>query len=109
MKITYIPGYGDPAHVTWCGIEFTANKPVEVSDERILRKAQGNPFFDAEGEAPAPTDASFTEAATLLSKMDDIHWKTFQAEARRILGADAPTTKDELIAALKALAPPAEG
>ncbi|MEP9368660.1 hypothetical protein [Xanthobacter sp. VNH20] len=107
MKITYIPGYGDPAHVTWCGIEFTANKPVDVVEERILRKAQGNPFFESESEAPPAADASFAEAAGLLAQMDDIHWKTFQAEARRIIGADAPTTKNELVAALQALAPPA--
>lgn len=104
MKITYIPGYGDPAHVTWCGIEFTANKPVDVSEERILRKARGNPFFEAEGEAPAGVSfTAATEAAGLLAKMDDLHWKTFQAEARRILGPDAPVTKDELVTALQAL------
>ena len=103
MKITYIPGYGDPAHVTWCGIEFTANKPVDVSEERILRKAHGNPFFEAEGEEPAPAGTSLSEAADLLAKMDAMHWKTFQAEARRILGPDAPVTKDELVAALQAL------
>lgn len=42
-------------------------------------------------------------AADLLAKVDDMHFKTFEAEARVLLGEATPSKKDEIIAALKAL------
>lgn len=45
-----------------------------------------------------------TPAEVLAMATDtEVHFKTFQAEARKILGDATPATKDEIIAALTAL------
>lgn len=54
--VTYRPGADDPATVEWLGISFSANVPVEVTNEHILACAPGNRFFDVDGEAKAAPD-----------------------------------------------------
>ncbi|NLS03614.1 hypothetical protein HGP14_09610 [Rhizobium sp. P32RR-XVIII] len=45
-----------------------------------------------------------TPAEVLAMATDtDVHFKTFQAEARKLLGENTPATKDEIVAALEAL------
>lgn len=48
-KVTYRPGDGDPASVTWGGKTFEANKSVEVDNPAMIAKAQGNPQFEVSG------------------------------------------------------------
>lgn len=45
-KVTYKPGPGDPAEVTWGGKKLQANKAVDIDNPAILSKAQNNPFFE---------------------------------------------------------------
>ncbi|RIY00210.1 hypothetical protein D3218_13065 [Aureimonas flava] len=51
--------------------------------------------------APVPQEGQPMTAADLLAA-DDMPWPAFRAEARRILGSEAPDRKDEIVAALKA-------
>lgn len=53
VMITYIPGREDPVSVVWNKLTFEANKPREVSDERIIAKAKNNSWFRVEGEKRA--------------------------------------------------------
>jgi hypothetical protein len=48
-KVTYKPGPGDPASVTWGGKTFEANKSQTVEDPRMIQKAQGNRYFEVSG------------------------------------------------------------
>jgi hypothetical protein len=45
--ITYIGGEtaGDAKATSWRGVDFPRDKPVEVDDEVLIRKAQGHPHF----------------------------------------------------------------
>jgi len=48
--------------------------------------------------------AAKTPAEVLAMATDtEVHFKTFQAEARKILGDSTPSTKDEIVAALTSL------
>lgn len=51
---------------------------------------------------PPPMTVAKTPAEVLAS-VDVVHWKTFEAEARKVLGVDMPRTKDEIIQALRAM------
>lgn len=69
--VTYRPGPHDPAAVEWGGITFQANMPVEVTNERMLRKALGNPFFDTEDEiAPAAPPPEPDDKAALVAEAE---------------------------------------
>jgi len=48
--ITYKPSYDDASVVTWLGINFPANKPVEVRNKELVKKAKTNPFFEVEDD-----------------------------------------------------------
>lgn len=53
-KITYL---GDQP-TTWAGVHFEPNKPVEVTNAHILKKAPNNPFFKVgKGKADKVDDA----------------------------------------------------
>ncbi len=54
----------------------------------------------AELEGSVPSPKSITEVLALAE--DGTHFKTFEAEAKKILGDATPGTKDEIVAALKA-------
>ncbi len=56
-------------------------------------------FDEKAANAPAKTPAEVLAMATDTG----VHFKTFQAEARKVLGENAPSTKDDIIAALTAL------
>ncbi len=83
-------------------------KPGETRDLRPdnPKRVQSLPFFSTEGEDAEDKTAVSTEAKSIpevLALADDgTHFKTFEAEAKKILGDATPATKDEIIAALKA-------
>lgn len=55
MKVTWNARKGDPAsHVSY-GITFEAGKPVDVTDEAVLKKFAGNPFFTVAEGKPGKT------------------------------------------------------
>lgn len=53
VQITYVPTRDDPVSVTWSKIEFQANKPRMISDQKIIERAKRNPWFRVEGEKAA--------------------------------------------------------
>jgi len=57
VNVTYIPQEGDPAHVTWNGHTFHANKPVRLKHPDMIDKAKGNPWFSVEGHDRAAKSA----------------------------------------------------
>lgn len=48
-KIVYRPAPGDPESVKWGGHEFVAHQEKHVTDQTIIDRAKGNPFFDVDG------------------------------------------------------------
>lgn len=71
-------------------------KVIEVVGEDEERATAPDP---ASSSAPA-TDQPKT-AAEVLAMVDKVHFQTFKAEAVKVLGDGAPSTKGELIAALE--------
>lgn len=76
---------------------------VELSPAEAL-VARGTGWFAIEEvEEPTPKqDGTALTPAELLVKVDEFHFQTFKAEARKILGDETPETKDAIIAALQA-------
>ncbi len=44
-EITYLPKGDLPATNEWGAYTFEANKPLEVTDKHIIKKAKDNPYF----------------------------------------------------------------
>jgi hypothetical protein len=57
VKITWKGEAEGPPSCTWNGITFPIGRAVEVTDETMIRKAKGNPFFKVDDE-PAPIEPS---------------------------------------------------
>lgn len=76
---------------------------VELSAAELkVAKATGW-FTIEEVEPPAPKSEDMAlSPAYLLAKVDELHFQTFKAEARKILGDETPETKDAIVAALQA-------
>lgn len=49
-QVTYVPGPGDPAVVTWRGVQFVAGKPQAITDESMYEAALTNPAFNCDGQ-----------------------------------------------------------
>jgi hypothetical protein len=49
-KITWKGEAEGPPSCTWNGIIFPVGRAVEVTDETMIRKAKGNPFFKVDDE-----------------------------------------------------------
>jgi hypothetical protein len=56
--ITYIggPTTGDAKSTTWRGVMFPLGEAVEVTDEVLIRKAQGHPHFEVDLAEPDADD-----------------------------------------------------
>jgi hypothetical protein len=76
---------------------------VELAPAEVL-VARGTGWFEIEEvEPPAPkSDDTSMSPAELLAKVDELHFQTFKAEARKTLGDETPETKDAIVAALQA-------
>ncbi len=81
-------------------------EPIEATGwfelEGDYEPSPGESAHALEGSQGASSDAA-QAAADLLARVDDLHFKTFEAEAKKLLGDGTPSTKDEIIAALTAL------
>lgn len=76
---------------------------VQLSPAEAL-VARGTGWFaieEVEPPAPKPEDTAMSPS-DLLAKVDELHFQTFKAEARKILGDETPETKGEIVAALQA-------
>lgn len=66
INITYVPGDGDPAEVTWNGHKFQANVPRPVANPTMIEQAKGNLCFTVEGHdkkaGPDPSEPKTPEA-----------------------------------------------
>jgi len=76
---------------------------VELSAAE-LKIAKGTNWFtieEVEPPAEKPADTALGPAE-LLAKADELHFQTFKAEARKILGDETPDTKEAIVTALQA-------
>lgn len=53
VKVIYTPGEELPGETTNLGYAFTAGEPVDVTDEKVLKKFRGHPHFTVEGAEKA--------------------------------------------------------
>ena len=60
--VTYLAPEGDDLEVTWLGYTFSDGEPLQVSNDVLIEKARGNPFFDVEDVAEV------SEAVEVLEK-----------------------------------------
>jgi hypothetical protein len=67
-KITWKGEAEGPPSCTWNGINFPVGRAVEVTDETMLRKAKGNPFFKVNDE---PQTTQWREPATEADPADE--------------------------------------
>jgi hypothetical protein len=75
---------------------------VELSAAE-LKVAQATGWFSIEEiEPPAKPEDTALSPADLLAKVDELHFQTFKAEARKILGDETPDTKEAIVTALQA-------
>jgi len=80
---------------------------VELSTaEKKVAKETGWFTFEGEpdygpGDNNKPVDTAMSPAG-LLAKADELHFQTFKAEARKILGDETPDTKEAIVTALQA-------
>lgn len=69
VKATWLGGPGEPEACEWMGVTFPVNEPVEITDEFMIRKAKGNPFFDVEDDAEGePSDRMAKARAARAAK-----------------------------------------
>lgn len=63
-------GYAGPSFTTWGGLKFPKDKPVEVDNADMIRRAKGNRFFevhesagtlDSASSGPPPPDPPMTK------------------------------------------------
>lgn len=47
-----------PSWTTWRGHRFDKGKPVEITDNEIIGKAKGNPYFKVEGGPGRPAGST---------------------------------------------------
>lgn len=80
---------------------WLAAKVIEEvgNEERATAPVQPAPVL--KGTAGDPTADLPKTAAEVLAMADKVHFQTFKAEAVKVLGDDAPSKKEELIAALE--------
>lgn len=106
--ITYNPPPGDDRVTDFFGIEFFAGRPEPVDPALhpdLTRKAEEHPCFSVEKPVEAasekPEDEPALTAGALLKEQEHLHWKTFQARARGVLGDGCPSAKADIIEALE--------
>lgn len=98
LNSTNGPVLVEPGHSLDVAVFLREKQPLEASG-----------WFSVTGDYEPNPGASVTSgeasaALDLLSKADTLHFKTFEKQAREILGDDLPDTKAEIIAALEAKA-----
>jgi len=98
LNATNGPVFVEPGHSVSVAVFLREKQPLETSGWfSVTGDYEPNPgTTDAPGYANAASD--------LLAKADSLHFKTFEKQAREILGDDLPDTKAEIIAALEAKA-----
>lgn len=88
-------------------------KSADVVDARELTEAQIEAFArdkvkvtvkGKSAKAENPKDDDQPKSAAEVLELSDGNFMTFKAAASKVLGDDTPSTKDEIIAALKAKA-----
>lgn len=80
-KITWKGEAEGPPSCTWNGVTFPVGRAVEVTDETMIGKARGNPFFKVE-EGNGPIDPSGAKAAAFDPFLDrPTQWREPATEA----------------------------
>lgn len=84
-------------------VPMGASRQVEMSEaEAENAAAAGVTIAGAKAEKAPP--ASDLTASELLAKVGDMPFLSFKSAAAKILGAECPAKKDEIVAALQAKA-----
>jgi hypothetical protein len=94
-----------------------AGKDEVVKDARELAEAQIDAFardgvkvtLRVEGKAKEDGKGTLSKTAAEVLAMattEGVHFKTFEAEAKKLLGDKTPSGKDEIVKALEELAAP---
>ena len=103
--ITYTPPPGDDRVTDFFGIEFFAGRPESVDPDLhpdLVRKVENHPCFSvAKARLAGPEDLAEFTAGALLKEQESLHWKTFAARARVVLGDGCPSAKADIIEALE--------
>lgn len=99
-KVTYNAPEDDSEVVTYMGIKFFSGQPKEIDGDteagaNLLAKADGNPFFDVDGDVPAKaapaTPAAKGAAAAAAGKPRNVPpaYRGKPAEVEWLTGYDA--------------------